>query len=231
MRRFALLAVLPWVPPAKRIPAAAVNLDNCNGCSRCFDDCPFGAIAMVPRSDGRAYDTEPVVNPNQCTSCGICAGSCPTSTPFRRSGPLEPGIDVPNHPLALLRNAVVSRGSTEQVLVFACDSSGTGALQQDGVTVIELPCVGMLPPSFVDFALARGCATGVMIAGCAEGDCQHRLGNDWTAERMARRRDPFLRQRVDTRRLLLSWLPRGSTRRRQRALDDFRARLVEISDE
>jgi coenzyme F420-reducing hydrogenase delta subunit len=115
--------------------------------------------------------------------------------------------------------------------VFACDSSGTGALQQDGVRVIQLPCVGLLPPSFVDFALARGYAGGVMIAGCAEGDCQHRLGNEWTAQRMARTRDPYLRQRVDTRRLLLSWLPRGSLARRRRALDDFRTRLEGLADE
>ena len=228
---FVLLAVLPWAPPAKRLPAAAVHLDNCNGCARCFDDCPFGAITMVPRSDGRAYDTEPVVNPNQCTSCGICAGSCPTSTPFRRSGPLEPGIDVPRSPIAALRNEVVSRGDAKQVLVIGCDTSDSAALEQDGVTVIRLPCVGMLPPSFVDFALARGFADGVMIAGCAEGDCQHRLGNEWTAARMARTRDPMLRQRVDKRRLEMSWLPRGSLKRRRRALADFRARLAELGDE
>ena len=228
---FFVLAILPWVPPAKRVPAAVVNLDNCNGCARCFNDCPFGAISMVRRSDGRAYDTEPAVNPNQCTSCGICAGSCPTSTPFRRSGPLEPGIDVPNNSIAALRDAVVTGGSAEQILVFACESSGTEALQQDDVRIIRLPCVGLLPPSFVDFALARGHAGGVMIAGCAEGDCQHRLGNEWTARRIARTRDPYLRQRVDTRRLLLSWLPRGSLARRRRALDDFRARLRELADE
>jgi hypothetical protein len=48
---------------------------------------------------------------------------------------------------------------------------------------------------------------------------------------MARRRDPYLRQRVDQRRLCLSWLPRGSSRRRQRELDDFRAVLAELDDE
>ena len=228
---FLLLALLPWLPPAKRVPAAAVNLDNCNGCSRCFDDCPFGAISMKPRSDGRAYDLEPVVNPNQCTSCGICAGSCPTSTPFRRSGPLEPGIDVAHRPIAALRDAVVSRGAADRILVFACDAGDAEALQQDGVDIIKLPCVGMLPPSFVDFALARGYAEGVMIAGCAEGDCQHRLGNEWTAARMARSRDPLLRQRVDTRRLLLSWLPRGALQRRQQALASFRKELAELGDE
>ncbi len=228
---FLVLAMLPWVPPAKRVPAAAVNLENCNGCTRCFDDCPFGAITMVPRSDGRAYDAEPVVNVNQCTSCGICAGACPTSTPFRRSGPLQPGIELPDRSIANLRDELVERTEKAGVIVFACDTGDTDKLEQGDVQVIRLPCVGMLPPSFVDFALARHYASGVMIAGCAEGDCQHRLGNEWTIERMARRRDPYLRQRVDERRLVLSWLPRRSLRRRQRALDEFRAALSEIDDE
>ena len=49
---FLLLMLLPWLPPEKSPPVAVVNLDNCNGCSRCFDDCPFSAITMQPRSDG-----------------------------------------------------------------------------------------------------------------------------------------------------------------------------------
>jgi coenzyme F420-reducing hydrogenase delta subunit/ferredoxin len=225
-----VLAVLPWVPPAKRVPAAVVNLENCNGCTRCFDDCPFGAISMVPRTDGRGYDAEPIVNVNQCTSCGICAGACPTSTPFRRAGPLQPGIELPHRSIADLREELVAGAEKASVIVFACDTGDAEGLEQNDVNVIRLPCVGMLPPSFVDFALARQRADGVMIAGCAEGDCHHRLGNEWTIERMARRRDPYLRQRVDDRRLCLSWLPRGALRRRQRALAEFRARLAEIDD-
>ncbi len=228
---FLLLAVLPWAPPARGVEAATVNLENCNGCARCFDDCPFGAITMVPRTDGRAYESEPVVNVNQCTSCGICAGSCPTSTPFRRSGPLQPGIDLPLRSIASLRDELVAGAGKTEVLMFVCDTGDTDDIEQDGVKRIRLPCVGMLPPSFVDFALARNHAEGVMIAGCAECDCHHRLGNEWTIERMARRRDPYLRQRVDERRVRLSWLPLGSSRRRQRAVADFRAALAEIGDE
>ena len=228
---FVVFAALPWMPPAKRVPAAVVNLENCNGCTRCFDDCPFGAITMVPRSDGRAYETEPVVNVNQCTSCGICVGACPTATPFRRAGPLQPGIELPHRTIASLRDELVAGTDRGRVLVFGCDTSEAGGLEQEGVEIILLPCVGMLPPSFVDFALARHHAEGIMIAGCAESDCQHRLGNEWTAERIARRRDPYLRQRVDQRRLCLSWLPRGSLRRRQRALAEFRTALSEIDDE
>ncbi len=232
---FAVLAVLPWVPPAKRLPAARVNLDNCNGCTRCFDDCPFGAITMVPRTDGLAYDAQPLVNADNCTSCGICVGSCPTATPFRRAGPLRPGIELPHRTIAELRDEVVDAtgrcAGRVRVVVFACDTSATDGLESDDTAIVRLPCAGMLPPSFVDFTLKRGHADGVMIAGCAEGDCHHRLGNGWTADRMARRRDPYLRRRVDTRRLLLSWLPAGAARRRRSAMSRFRATLGGLDDE
>jgi coenzyme F420-reducing hydrogenase delta subunit len=147
---------------------------------------------------------------------------------------LQPGIELPNRSIANLRHELVAGAGNARIIVFACDIGDMGdtdELERGGATVIRMPCVGMLPPSFVDFALARRHAEGVMIAGCAEGDCHHRLGNEWTIERMARRRDPYLRQRVDERRLCLSWLPQRSSRRRQRALDEFRTALSEIDDE
>ena len=187
---------------------------------------------MVPRSDGRAYDVEPVVNPANCTSCGICAGSCPTSTPFRRAVPIQPGIELPDRTIAALRDELVVEhaGNGPHILVFGCETSNVGELQQHGSHVIELPCVGMLPPSFVDFVLARHHADGVMIAGCAQGDCFHRLGNEWTVARMAGERDPYLRRRVDKRRLSLNWLPRDAARRRHKAFEAFRDAVREIDD-
>ena len=226
---FVILTILPWVPPAKRLPAAVVNLDNCNGCTRCFDDCPFGALTMVPRTDGQAYDAQPVVNVDNCTSCGICVGACPTATPFRRAGPLQPGIELPDRTIATLREELVAAtaelAGDQRIVVFACDTSAVDGMESDDTAILRLPCIGMLPPSFVDFALSRRHADGIVIAGCAEGDCHHRLGNAWTIERMARRRDPHLRRRVDTRRLLLSWLPGSAARRRRRTLAEFRAAL------
>ena len=118
-----------------------------------------------------------------------------------------------------------------KVLVFGCETSSVADLEQDGVRVVTLPCVGMLPPSFVDFVLSRGFADGVMLAGCAKGDCYHRLGNEWAIARMAGERDPYLRKRVDRRRLLLNWLPRDAGRRRAKALDAFRSQLAETNDE
>ena len=234
---FALLAALPWLPPEARLPEAQVSLANCNGCSRCFDDCPFSALTMVPRTDGRPYELEPVVNSDNCTSCGICAGSCPTSTPFRRARPIEPGIELPHRTISELRERVMAPMSVSadepRIIVFACDQGNAGSLHDEdhGVRVIKLPCVGMLPPSFVDFALSRRYAEGVMLAGCAENDCYHRLGNEWTMRRMARVRDPHLRQRVPDDRIAAAWLPPGVDRRSAQALQGFRARLIRLPDE
>jgi coenzyme F420-reducing hydrogenase delta subunit/ferredoxin len=231
---FLVLGLLPWAPPETKKPEAAVSLANCNGCSRCFDDCPFSALTMVPRTDGRPYELEPVVDPDNCTSCGICAGSCPTSTPFRRAKPIEPGIELPHRTIGALREQILApwaaANGSPRVLVFSCDHGNADRLNAEDVRVVKLPCVGMLPPSFVDYALARNLADGVMIAGCAENDCFHRLGNEWTAQRMARQRDPRLRQRVSDERLRIAWLPALAGRRRKAILETFRNQLSRPGD-
>ena len=88
--------------------------------------------------------------------------------------------ELPQRTIAALRQAVVTDGrrtdGAARIIVFGCDTSDIAGLGREAdTTVIRLPCVGMLPPSFVDFALSRGYADGVMIAGCPEGDCHHRL--------------------------------------------------------
>ena len=89
----------------------------------------------------------------------------------------------------------------------------------------------MLPPSFVDFALSRRFAEGVMIAGCAENDCFHRSGNEWTMRRMLRQRDPLLRKRVPMGRVELAWLPPLANRRRANRLREFSERLRESDND
>jgi quinol-cytochrome oxidoreductase complex cytochrome b subunit/coenzyme F420-reducing hydrogenase delta subunit len=223
-----LLAMLPWVPPAKPEKPAVVSLDNCNGCARCFDDCPFSAISMAPRSDGLAFSVEAVVNADNCVSCGICVGSCPTATPFRRASEVIPGIELPDHSIAGLRERSLAAAEElegdSRIIVYACERSGADALQDPNVRVLTMPCVGMLPPAFIDFALSRDLADGVMLAGCAEGACHYRLGDDWTQQRIDRERDPYLRKRVPRERLNISWLPKQSAQR-QKALDEFSATL------
>jgi ferredoxin/coenzyme F420-reducing hydrogenase delta subunit len=94
-----LVALLvPWLlrgaPPRK----ARVQLDACTGCTRCYKDCPYDAIVMVPRSDGGRFKLEAVVNPARCVGCGICVGACDSG-----------GIILGDQPVGVLASAVTNR--------------------------------------------------------------------------------------------------------------------------
>ena len=209
-----LLFVAPWLPPLRGKSPALVDLDNCNGCARCADDCPFGAITMEARSDGKAYETEAVVDSTLCMTCGICTGSCPTATPFRRHSALSPGIDIPDLTAASLRKRLLEVSERLQgerrILVFTCRDNAALARLKSGLdnsetAVVDIICAGQLPPSFIDFALSRDLADGIVVTGCLSGDCQYRFGTEWTSLRVSRQRDPLLRKRVNTDRLALGW--------------------------
>jgi quinol-cytochrome oxidoreductase complex cytochrome b subunit/coenzyme F420-reducing hydrogenase delta subunit len=210
-----LLFIAPWIPPQGGRSVAEVDLENCNGCARCADDCPFAAITMLDRSDGKAYDSEAVVDPSLCMSCGLCVGSCPTATPFRRHTALSPGIDMPDLTASLLRERLLETAGNLQgerrVIVFSCqEGPGTkkaGSNLNDSETAtIDIICAAQLPPSFIDFILSRNLADAVAFAGCAGGNCQYRFGAEWTEQRITRERDPRLRKRVDTDRVAMAWL-------------------------
>jgi ferredoxin/coenzyme F420-reducing hydrogenase delta subunit len=223
-----LLCTAPWLPPGRKPAVARVDLENCNGCERCVEDCPFGALEMAPRSDGLKYASEAVVLPNLCLSCGICVGSCPTATPFRTRSALSPGVDLPEQPVAMIRKLVTkaARGlkGNRRLLVFGCDgSSKLSALQDSETAIVNLTCMAQLPPSFIDYILSRNLADGVVLAGCDGGDCQYRLGALWTEQRIIRKRDPRLRKRVDTEKLAVLWTePWSEFRDTETAVNSFR---------
>jgi ferredoxin/coenzyme F420-reducing hydrogenase delta subunit len=205
-----LLALLPWLPPRRREAAAVVNLDNCNGCGRCVDDCPFTAVTLQQRTDDTAFSEEAVVNNNLCTSCGVCVGACPTATPFRRTSELVPGIDLPDQGMQALRDDVLAAAAKlsgeTRVIVFGC-KNGPDLQRLNGpdVAAMELQCIGMLPPSFIDFLITRHHVDGVFLTGCTLEDCHNRLGNRWTEQRLAGERDPYLRERVPRERIGKFW--------------------------
>ncbi len=204
-----LLALLPWLPPKRVSAAATVHLDNCNGCGRCEADCPYSAITMVLRTDGAPFSQQAQVDDGRCVRCGICTGACPTATPYRRRSELVAGIELPQLSMQSLRDGTVAaveklRGDTK-VIVYACDSAAARGLENDHTAVVNVPCVGHLPPALLDFTLTRRHADGVLLAGCRRGDCAFRLGIDWTEQRLAGLRDPYLRKRVPRERIHCVW--------------------------
>jgi ferredoxin/coenzyme F420-reducing hydrogenase delta subunit len=225
------LCALPWLPPLKHPPAAIVHLSDCTGCEFCAEDCPYGAIEMVPRTDERNFALEARVDPALCVSCGICTGSCPSSSPFRKQAPLLSGIELPYFTMddlkRRLEDAVArSSGPGARIVLVGCDYSvPVAAVEQAGVAAVSLPCAGMMPPAGIDYLLRVGGVDGVVVTGCDAGDCHFRHGDRWVKDRVARERMPKLRGRVPRERLLLSWHKPIDARGLAAAIARFRQRL------
>ena len=236
-----LLMLLPWLPPRRDPPAAEVVLANCNGCGGCARDCPFGAASMQPRTDGANKLFQSVVDPSLCTACGICVGACSASNPFRQAGKeLEVGIHLPALSLEKLRQmtdeALAGLSGNGKVMVFGCDhgvapSKTRSSPRSSRIGVVQLPCTGMLPPSFLDYVLKKG-ADGVMVTGCRQGDCYYRLGDLLIKQRIAGQREPRLIQRTDRSRIRFFWASQGERRELERQIDAFHRELsAEIGED
>jgi coenzyme F420-reducing hydrogenase delta subunit/ferredoxin len=223
-----LLCALPFLPHPAAAQIAVVDAANCNGCARCHVDCPYEAITMAPHPEKPNHRIA-IVDADHCASCGICAGACPSSTPFRSQERLVTGIDMPQQPVDVLRRqleAKVARldGRTKLV-VFGCDKGAdVTALSSADTATLSLICTGMLPPSFIEYALRSG-VDGIVVTGCRDGGCDFRLGMEWTRERLARRREPHLRNLVPLDRLQLIEASRSDGKRLAAAIDQFRTRL------
>lgn len=241
----ACLLALPWLSRQARRPraaAAVVDLANCNGCARCFADCPYAAVTMQPRSDGRHSPRQAVVDPQLCAGCGICTGACPSSTPFRSIADLVTGIDMPQAPIDALRSGLEAalkrfasrpRGGAARIVVFTCPPRRAPArphpvadpVADPDTASFPLLCAAQLPPSFVEYALRAG-ADGVLVAGCRQGDCAFRLGDRWAAERVAGIREPHLRATLPGDRVRLAWIGADDPAALDRAVQAFRRSMA-----
>lgn len=228
----ALLA-LPFLPQPVRAPVAVVDAANCNGCRRCFADCPYAAITMVKHPNQRIGRALAEVDADLCAGCGICAGACPSSTPFRRAGELVTGIDMPQGTVGdlrrRLRQALTASRAPRPLVVFGCDHGArSAAVDAPDVSTFSLLCAGQLPPSFVEYALREG-AAGVVVAPCPRGGCEFRLGDRWTADRLQGRREPSLRSSVPASRMALVAAGPGDESTLSVALDRMRRGVRALS--
>lgn len=196
-----------------RAPVAEVENSKCNACTQCVDDCPYSAITMVPRTDGRPYAGVAEVDPDKCVGCGICAGSCDSSA-----------IGLPSLSTLVTRRELDAFVETESAagnspyLAFVCASSAGADVRIDadtgtspelpGYRVMSVPCSGWVHALTIERAMKRG-AGGVLVVGCGPGETPYREGEKWTQMRLAGKREPSLRKtHVDESRVLFLKLDR-----------------------
>jgi ferredoxin len=198
----------------------------CTGCDQCTQDCPWGAITMVPRHDDRPTLVA-LVDPALCVSCGICAASC---------APMGVGPDgrTGRHQLAKARDRLLPRlrdgGATTQIVAVYCGQTDVALrtrLAAAGAQLHEVPCVGALHTSVIELLLRQG-ASGVFIAGCPPRDCAAREGPKWTELRMFHDREAELQARVDRRRVRLVTAAAGLAPLTLAEFESFRQALVAL---
>lgn len=219
-----------WRPAALAQPVAQVDPAHCSGCRRCVEDCPYAAITMVPHPSGRVGMELAQVRSDLCASCGICVGSCPSSTPFRSAEVLHTGIDMPQWPIDALRQQMMKglaalSGPQSYVVLSCAQGAQLDAVRGADVLTLPLVCTGLLPPSFLEYALRAG-ASGVLVVTCREGGCAFRLGERWTRERLHGQREPRLRASVPEQAWTLVAADAGDESALASALVTLRARTA-----
>ncbi len=207
----ALATALPWVLPRARSATIAIDLNRCNGCTVCATDCPYKAITLAPRPDGK-HKYIAVENPALCVACGICLGSCDSNA--ITLGTLSPDALL-NSLRTRIAHAKANAPASPLKVIVTCErhaaqaargyTSQTDTTAETQVAVIALPCIGSAPPNLTARALDFG-ANEVALVGCPPDDCAQREGNTWTAERLTRKRLPRLRPQFVGKPIAGLWL-------------------------
>lgn len=198
----ALSAALPWLLGRRRHRVAfqaVVEQSRCHACTQCSQDCPFEAITMVPRTDGKPFASQAQVDPLRCVGCGVCAGSCDSE------GIVVPWFDTRREEARLEDEIAIAitRGASARVALICGDIDGGLArfpaerwsARLPGYLVHAVPTSSWVQPKFVERLLRRG-VHGVLVVRDARQEAWSRDGSRWVAERLLQQRSPKYRPKM-----------------------------------
>lgn len=204
---------IPWILGRRPVPASdpasigrrqttgqtVVDPDRCHACTQCVQDCPFGAVTMLPRVDPGPLDSVAWVDPSRCVGCAVCVGSCDSMAmdlPDFRAELLESGL------VATTRRLVQSGGEVTVALVAADIDGGMAHFRATawlellpGYTVQAVPTASWVRPRLVERLLKAG-ASGVLIIREKRAEAQARDGGLWVEQRLLASRKPRFRPKL-----------------------------------
>jgi heterodisulfide reductase subunit A len=162
---------------------AVVNEEYCGDCEFCTVTCPYGAISLVPTTEGHFVAQ---ISDLLCEGCGVCVGTCPLNA-------IELRHSRPNQMLAQMKALMSVNGTSKPLVLAICcsecghtavDSSGMAMIQYPAnVRVMKVPCTGILQVHQFLEALKAG-AQGVMVVGCKSDGCHYEVGSQMTEKKV-----------------------------------------------
>jgi heterodisulfide reductase subunit C len=157
-------------------PLETVTVDEalCSGCGVCVAACPYEAPHLVEKQVDGVLDRFSEVDANKCMGCGICVAACPLGA-IAREG-------VGNEEIVSQLEVAEQADGAPRLITFVCDwclrADADVALLESypsNVRVIHIPCSGRIDPQMALMALRSG-IDGVLVCGCAPGECHYQRG-------------------------------------------------------
>ncbi len=193
----------------ERPTLASNDPKKCQGCTQCVQDCPYEAIQMVPRMEGRGSPIVALSNPDLCVGCGICSASCDPFTmgpDERRAGDLYKSAKL------FMQESRASLDLSKATLVIACQNQ-SGSLKRIGRVVDDyktaqiypVECSGTVHAAVIEY-FAKS-YNKVLITACPERNCSNKDGFKLLTERVSGAREPTFTRAFD--RSKVSVLPVG----------------------
>lgn len=194
----AVAAAVPWLLRRRRagVYQAVVEISRCHACTQCAQDCPFDAITMVARTDGKPFRSQAFVDPSRCVGCGVCAGSCDSEgivLPWFNTHPEESRIEA-----EIMRERANSGPACVAFIAGDIDRGGRffATRWRDWLPHYQIhvvPTASWVRPKFIEHLLSRG-VPGVLIVRDARVEAAARDGNRWVLARLAGERKPHYRR-------------------------------------
>ena len=194
-----LSALVPWIFGRKRKREsyqALVEEPHCHSCSQCSQDCPYDAISLVPRTDGKPFPSVAWVNPARCVGCGVCGGSCDTG------GVGISWFETKAEERRILQSVETARGKGGGSWVAFVSAEVDGSLGRfrqaawesrlEGYEIFAVPTASWVRSSLVEKLLKRG-SEGVLVVRDGRAESPSRDGGRWVEDRLEGKREPVFR--------------------------------------